>query len=98
MLYNVLRNPLACMVFNLLVLHSDFKTGEIVTNYPRLEELCRPPSREKGGRAKGSSIRQIRYVIDQLIEYGLVKRNADANTKHGTLRLFIRKRKTEAAN
>lgn len=96
-LFNDLRSALYAQVYMLLVLHSNFKTGEVLTNYARLVELCSPPSREKGGRGKGPTERQIRYAIEQLILYGLVKRNAGANEAQGTLRLYVRKRKETLA-
>jgi len=93
-LFNDLRWDRAAQVFMLLVLHSDFNTGAIpVTSYARLIDLCTPPSREKGGRAKGPTIKQMRYVIEQLIVCGLVKRNAEKNAAQGELRLYVRKRK-----
>lgn len=95
-LFNDLRNALYTQIYMLLVVHSDFTTGEILTNYARLEELCTPPVREKGGRGKGPTERQIRYAIEQLITYGLVKRNSQKNEAQGMLRLYVRKRKTTA--
>ena len=95
-LFNDLRNPLFTQLYMLLVIHADFNTGELQTNYARLEELCTPPVREKGGRGKGPTLRQIRYALEQLIEYNLVKRNAEKNASQGMLRLFVRKRKTTA--
>ncbi len=95
-LFNDLRNLLYTQIYMLLVVHSDFNTGEILTNYARLEELCTPPVREKGGRGKGPTERQIRYALEQLITYGLVKRNAQKNEAQGMLRLYVRKRKTTA--
>lgn len=96
-LFNDLRWHLAIQVFMLLVLHSDFNTGAIpVTSYARLIDLCTPPTREKGGRAKGPTYDQMRYVIEQLIVCGLVKRNAPKNAAQGELRLYVRKRKQPA--
>ena len=98
-LFNDLRWPLATQVFMLLVLHSDFKTGAVPdTSYARLIDLCSPPEREKGGRAKGPTRSQMRYVIEQLIEHRLVKRNAAHNENHGTLKLAVSKRTTQAKN
>lgn len=96
-LFNDLRSMLYTKIYMLLVIHSDFATGEVLTNYARLEELCTPPRREKGGRGKGPTERQIRYAVEQLILYGLVKRNAEKNEAQGMLRLFVRKRKTASA-
>ncbi len=97
-LFNDLRWDRAAQVFVLLVLHSDFTTGAIPpTSYARLIDLCTPPTREKGGRAKGPTLKQMRYVIEQLIACGLVKRNASKNAAQGELRLFVRKRKLPAA-
>lgn len=94
-LFNDLRNLLCTQVYMLLVIHSNFNTGEVLTNYARLEELCTPPTREKGGRAKGPTERQLRYVVEQLVTYKLVKRNAEKNAAQGMLRLYVRKRKTD---
>ncbi|MDZ7939277.1 MAG: hypothetical protein U5M53_13785 [Rhodoferax sp.] len=91
-LFHKLRNGLYTQVFCLLVIHSDFKTGEVLTNYARLADLCSPPAREKGGRGKGPTERQIRYAVEQLIEQKIVKRNAQKNEAQGMLRLYVRKR------
>ncbi len=96
-LFNDLRWPLATQVFMLLVLHSDFKTGNVPdTSYARLMELCTPPTREKGGRGKGPTRDQLRYVVEQLIVHRLVKRNNTHNENQGTLKLTVAKRTTQA--
>ncbi|NVO07179.1 MAG: hypothetical protein HXX19_15240, partial [Rhodoferax sp.] len=43
-LLNNLRDPLTVHLFLLIVSQSNFKTGELITNYPRLIELCTPPA------------------------------------------------------
>lgn len=88
-LFNDLRNGLYTQLLLLLVIHSDFKTGEVLTNYARLADLCSPPKREKGGRGKGPTERQIRYAIEQLVAAKLVTRNAEKNESQGMLRLFV---------
>jgi len=96
-LFNVLRVDRCTVLYLLLVSISKFSTGEVpLIDYHFLEEVMTPPSREKGGRAKGPTARQIGYAIEQLIEQGLVKRDAAKNTARGELRLFVKKRKKTA--
>lgn len=84
------RHPLTVQVYLLLLTISDFHTGEILTSYAYLEEMTTPPMREKGGRRGAPSMQQLRRVIDKLIGYGLVKRNAERNAAQGQLRLYVR--------
>ena len=97
-LLNVLRDALTNRLYLIFLAESDFKTGEILTSYARLMDLCAPPTPEKGGRRSGPTQRQIRYAIEQLINTGLVKRNAEKNEAQGILRLHVRKRKITTAN
>ncbi len=85
------RTGLALQVYVLLLSISDFKTGHILTSYDYLIEMTTPPMREKGGRRGQPSRDQIRRVVARLIEYGLVKRNAENNAAQGMLRLYVRK-------
>jgi len=93
-LLQVERSAAAIQIYLLLLCISDFKTGQIITSYDYLEEMAQPPRREKGGRRGGLSRDQIRRVVTQLIEAGLVKRNAASNEAQGTLRLYVRKLET----
>lgn len=97
-LLHVDRSSAALQVYMLLLCISDFKTGQILTSYDYLVEMCAPPSREKGGRRGGLSVQQIRRIVAKLIEYGLVKRNAASNEAQGTLRLYVRKLETAKKN
>lgn len=97
-LLNVERSAAAIQVYLLLLCHSDFKTGQIITSYAYLEDLCTPPSREKGGRRGGLSCDQLQRIVRRLIEVGLVKRNAQSNEAQGTLRLYVRKLDTAKKN
>ncbi len=90
-LLHVDRTAAAMQVYMLLLCISDFKTGQILTSYDYLEEMTQPPKREKGGRRGGLSRDQIRRIVARLIEYGLVKRNAQSNEAQGQLRLYVRK-------
>lgn len=91
-LLNCLRYPLAVHLFLLIVSQADFKTGELVTNYPRLIELCTPPIPERGRRMAAPTLKQVRSTLDALEDQRLIKRNKEANEKQQTLRIFIRKR------
>lgn len=93
-LLNVDRSAATLQVYMLLLTISDFKTGQILTSYDYIEDMCQPPTREKGGRRGGLSRDQIRRIVARLIEYGLVKRNAHANEAQGQLRLYVRKLET----
>lgn len=97
-LLNVERSAAAIQIYLLLLCISDFKTGEIITSYGFLEDLCKPPSREKGGRRGGLSNDQIQRTVRSLIECGLVKRNAQKNEAQGMLRLYVRKLETTKKN
>ena len=97
-LFNVLRADRCTVLYVLLVSMSQFSTGEVVTKYRFLQEVMTPPSREKGGRAKGPTERQIRHAIDQLTEQGLVKRDTEKNILRGELRLYVKRRKKLTKN
>lgn len=97
-LLNIDRTGAVLQVYMLLLCHSEFETGHILTNYARLEELTTPPMREKGGRRGGLSSDQIQRVIRRLIEYGLVKRNPEKNEAQGMLRLYVRRLQTAKKN
>lgn len=91
-LLNCLRYPLAVHLFFLLVSQADFKTGELITNYPRLIELCTPPAPERGRRMPAPSLKQVRNTLDALESQNLIKRNRGANEAQGMLRIYVRKR------
>lgn len=97
-LLNNLRDGLTNRLYLIFLAESDFKTGEILTSYARLMDLCAPPVPEKGGRRTGPTQRQIRYAIETLITSGMVKRNAEKNEAQGILRLYVKRRKTTGAN
>lgn len=90
-LLHVDRTGAALQVYMLLLCHSDFKTGQVITSYAYLEDLCKPPTREKGGRRGGLSCDQLQRIVRRLIEYGLVKRDPARNEAQGTLRLYVRR-------
>jgi hypothetical protein len=92
-LLNVLRSPLATHLFFLLVSQADFNTGEQLTNYARLIELCTLPAPERGRRKPAPSLWQVRNALDELEEHRLIKRNKDANAAQGMLRIYVKKRK-----
>lgn len=96
-LLNVLHDGVATRLYLILLAESDFKTGEILTSYARLMDLCTPPRPEKGGRGQGPTYQKIRYAIEQLITYGLVKRNAEKNEAQGMLRLYVKRRQKAPA-
>lgn len=97
-LLHVDRTGAAVQIYLLLLAISDFKTGQILTSYDYLQEMTQPSTREKGGRRGGLSRDQIRRVVARLIEYGLVKRNAQSNEAQGMLRLYVRKLETSKKN
>lgn len=91
-LLNQLRDPLSIALYFLIVSQSNFKSGELVTNYPRLIELCTPPAPERGRRMPGPSLEQVRRALRWLEDARLLVRNPQANEAQGTLRLRVRKR------
>lgn len=93
-LLHVDRGGRALQIYMLLLCISDFKTGQILSSYDYLEDMTNEPMREKGGRRKQFSRDQIRRIVARLIEYGLVKRNAQSNEAQGQLRLYVRKLET----
>lgn len=91
-LLNKVRDPLCIAIYFLITTQCNFKTGELITNYPRLIELCTPPQPERGRRLSGPSLQQVRRAVNWLEESRLVVRNAAANEAQGTLRLKVRRR------
>lgn len=91
-LLNKLRDPITVHLYFLICTQCSFKTGELITNYPRLIELCTPPAPERGRRIAGPSLEQLRRAIRWLVEARLVVRDATANEAQGTLRLRVRPR------
>lgn len=91
-LLNKLRDPLTVHLYFILVSQADFNTGEQITNYKRLAELCTPPPPEKGRRMPEPSIDQIRRAIQWLVDAHLVARNTERNEAQGMLRLYVRSR------
>jgi hypothetical protein len=88
-LLHVLRDPLVTHVYMLLLVHTDFKTGEFLGGYHRLIELCTPPQPERGKRRAGPSMWQLRRVIDDLVAVLLVWRNSRQNAAQAQLRLKV---------
>jgi hypothetical protein len=91
-LLNRLRDPITVHLYFLIASQCNFKTGELITNYPRLIELCTPPQPERGRRLAAPTLWQVRRAIDWLEEARLLKRDAASNEAQGTLRLRIRAR------
>jgi hypothetical protein len=96
-LLNKCREPLCVHLFLLIVSQCDFKTGQLITNYPRLIELCTPPTPERGRRMAAPTLKQVRRAMDWLEQCRLIKRNATANEAQGTLRINVRKRDKKPA-
>lgn len=88
--FNVLRDPLCTHLYLLIEGHSDFKTGEILTTYARLMELCTPPQPERGRRRPGPTMAVIRRAVDDLVRFGAMRRGTK-NEEQGQLRLWITK-------
>lgn len=97
-LFNVLRDPLATQAYQLMLMHSNFQTGEFLGGYHRLMELCTPPAPERSRRRPGPSLEQLRRVVRDLIAEGLVMRDAASNAAQGQLRLQLRPRDQKAAS
>lgn len=91
-LYDVFRDPLVSHVFTLLAIGADFTSGELLTTYARLMDLCTPPRPQNGPRRPGPSYKQLRRAIDDLVATGLVVRG-DFNESQGQLRLYITPRR-----
>lgn len=91
-LLNQLRDPLCIHLFFLLVTQADFKTGQLLTNYARLIELCTPPQPERGRRMAGPTLKEVRRALDWLEGCNLVKRDKAENAAQGLLKLTIRSR------
>lgn len=91
-LLNKCRDPITVHIFLLIASQCDFQSGELITNYPRLIELCTPPQPERGRRLPAPTLWQVRRAVEWLIEGGVVKRNAQANEAQGMLRLRVRPR------
>ena len=92
-LLNVLRSPLATHLFFILVSQADFNSGEQLTNYARLIELCTLPAPERGRRKPAPSLWQVRNALDELEEHRLIKRDKEGNAAQGMLRILLKKRK-----
>jgi hypothetical protein len=93
-LLDKLRDPLASQVFLLVLAHGAFENGEFLGGYARLMDLCRPSHPERGTRRPGPTYKQMRRVVDDLVECGLLWRNAGSNEAQGQLRLHAVARKT----
>jgi len=91
-LYSILRHPLAASLYMLVLIHSDFESGEFLGNYARLIELLTPPAPERGKRRAAPSLWQVRSALNDLIDCGLVRRGLK-NLEQGQLRLKITPRK-----
>lgn len=87
---NVLRDSDATQVYLLLREYSDFVSGEFNGCYHNLMALCTPPRPERGLRRPGPSYQQVRRIINDLINVGLVQRvDATQNQLQGQLRLQL---------
>lgn len=91
-LLNQLRDPLCIALYFLIVTQANFTTGELVTNYPRLIELCTPPAPERGRRLPAPSLEQVRRAMRWLENARLLVRDKDGNEAQGILRLRVRRR------
>ncbi|MDR7095543.1 hypothetical protein [Hydrogenophaga laconesensis] len=91
-LLNKLRDPLTVHLYFILVSQADFNSGEQITNYKRLIELCTPPPPEKGKRMPPPTIDQVRRAVQWLVDAKLVARNTERNETQGMLRLYVRSR------
>lgn len=91
-LLNGLRDPLTVHLFFLIATQADFKTGELLTNYDRLIELCTPSNPERGRRMTAPTLKQVRRALDWLQGSNLIKRDLARNEAQGMLRIRIRKR------
>ena len=67
-LYHSLRDPLVTHVYGLLLLHTDFKTGEFLGGYHRLMELCTPPQPERATRGADVMVSQRAPSTDILMK------------------------------
>jgi hypothetical protein len=94
-LLDKLRDPLASQVFLLILAHGLFENGEFLGGYARLMDLCRPSHPERGTRRPGPTYKQLRRVVDLLVECKLVWRDAGNNAAQGQLRLRAVARKTK---
>lgn len=91
-LLNAQRDPLVVHLYFLIVSQADFETGELLTNYPRLIDLCTPPKPERGRRLQGPSLEQVRRALRWLEQANLLRRPAASNEAQGQLRLHVRSR------
>ena len=91
-LLNKLRDPLTVHLYFLITSQSNFKTGELITNYTRLIELCTPPAPERGRRMPAPTLEQVRRALRWMEEARLLKRDTVSNEAQQTLRLRVRKR------
>ncbi len=82
-------DPLTIALYLLLRAQCDFTTGEIATNYPRLQELLTPPQPERGRRPAGPTLKQVRRAMDWLDGMKLTARKLDRNEAQGTLRIRV---------
>lgn len=96
-LLNVLRDDLSTRLYLILLAESEFDSGEVLTSYARLMDLCAPPVPEKGRRRPGPTYKQMRCAVDRLVDVGLLRRNATTNEAQGMLRLKVPRRKKAQA-
>lgn len=83
-------------VYSLIVLHSQFDTGEFLGGYARLIALLTPPKPRRGPAQEGPTMWEVRRAVDKLVKAHLVRRGA-TNEEQGQLRLFCHPRDEEAA-
>lgn len=89
-LLNRERDPLTIHLYLLIVSQADFTSGELLTNYPRLIELCTPPAGERGGRMVAApTLKQVRTRLDRLESIRMIQRNLASNEAQGMLRIFV---------
>ncbi len=83
-------------VYWLIVMHSDFSTGEFLGGYARLIALLTPPGGRRGPLPKGPTMWAVRKAVDTLVELHVLRRGA-TNEEQGQLRLYCHPRDEEAA-
>jgi hypothetical protein len=88
-IWNLLREAITIQIYGILVMESDYKTGEFSGTYNHIIELCTPPIPERGKRMPGPTMAQARRAIEQLVVNGLITRDADKNLAQGRLWLKV---------
>lgn len=86
-----LKSTTAWAVYSLVVLHSDFTTGEFLGGYARLIALLTPDGGRRGPKPAGPTMWEVRKAVDQLVKAHLLRRGT-TNEEQGQLRLFCHPR------